>query len=508
MTKRTRGRMLRVSSFGCMMVLWLLGGCAPVRFGPAIAYYADKTAVTDAAARHTATSPYYRFNTILLGDLDDTLECRDVPTQRKMARAVLRDANALSQSSNANEIQRMPDHAREKLAEVTSTSSDRAALQDRFSKLANVALEKDLREVNQLSPSNLQRKLMKLREGVEDLPDDRGRSARKILYAWAAPMTAGGIAREESHLAEKCLAKADKEFDRIAIWRPAESDGVDLITRYAPILSIEWPVNRRHDANFDRIGEVSLSEKHQRIEVRIDPAEPTVYSYVTAAKIHGRRLRQLNYVWWFSERPEISTHDPVAGHIDGSMLRITLDSNDIPIFVESSLNCGCAHEVFVSDRIESAAREAFGAPLSGKRFAVEKSVPGMHDVVVIDTFDSQQGLVHPFVMSSAGYHEVLQISFDASATNHAQFIAEDASYQLAEYSTLDALPLGDGMASMFGPDGLVHNAGRPEGYLLAPSGILSAGQPRKRGTQRIRWDDYLHDDPHLLEKTLRIPALD
>ncbi len=58
---------------------------------------------------------------------------------------------------------------------------------------------------------------------------------------------------------------------------------------------------------------------------------------------------------------------------------------------------------------------------------------------------------------------------------------------------------------MFGADGLVHNAGRPVGYLLAPTGMLSAGQPRKRGTQRVRWDDYLFDDPHFLERTLRLP---
>lgn len=508
MTQRTCGWTLRVLLPGCLITLWIAGGCAPTQYERAIAYHAEKTAVTDAAARHTTTSAYYRFNTALLSDLDDALEYTDAAAQRKMAGAVLRGANALSQRSSDNEIERMPADSRKTLATLAGIEASATALGRHFAVLASAVLESDLRDVDRLPRPDLLKKLRSIREGVQDLPDDRGRSQRKVLYAWAALMTANGIAREESHLAEKCIAKAEKTFDRIAIWRPSESDGASLMTRYAPIIGVEWPAKRNYDTDFDRIGGVKLSAEGRRIEVHIDPTEPTVYSYVTMAKIDGRRLRQLNYVWWFAERPEMSYDDPVAGHIDGSMLRITLDTNDEPIFVESSLNCGCAHEVFVSDRIESAARQAFGAPLTGKRFAVEKSIPGKHDVVVIDTFDTLPSPVHPLILSAAGYHEVFQVRFDTPKWIDSLEIMEDASYQLANYDTLDALPLGEGIASMFGPDGLVHNAGRPEGFLLAPSGILSAGQPRKRGTQRIRWDDYLHDDPHLLEKALRIPTLD
>jgi hypothetical protein len=58
---------------------------------------------------------------------------------------------------------------------------------------------------------------------------------------------------------------------------------------------------------------------------------------------------------------------------------------------------------------------------------------------------------------------------------------------------------------MFGSDGLVHNAGRKEGLLLAPTGMLSAGQPRQLGTMKIRMDAYDQDDPRLLEEGLRLP---
>ncbi len=498
----------RVSSLTCLTALWFVGGCAPRQFGPAIAHHAEKAAVTDAAARHTTASPYYRFNSELLSDLDDAIECTDVQSLRRMANAVLRGANVLGQNSNSNEIERMPGSARSELARIGGISDDLAVLRRHLSKLANATLESDLREVDQLPLPELRQKLRDIRKGIEDLPDDRGRTERQVLYSWAAIATANGIATEEAKLPEKCLAKAKKKFDRIAIWRPRKSDAGTLLSRYAPIIGMEWPANRLHDVNSDRIGAVTLSADGARIEVQIDPSEPAVYAYTSTAKIDGRVYRQLNYVWWFPERPEMTRDDPVAGHIDGAMLRVTLDVNDVPMFVESSLNCGCAHEVFVSDRIESAARGAFGSPLDGKHFSVEKSNPEKHDIVVIHVFDAGPDAARPLVLSAAGYHEVCRIEFNATESINAMDIVEEGSYRILDYDTLDALPLGDRIASMFGPDGLVHYAGRPEGFLLAPSGILSAGQPRKRGTQRIRWDDYLHDDPHLLEKTLRIPPLD
>ncbi len=547
MTQRFFRWAFQVSSLGCLATLWLSGGCATTQFGPAVARYAEKTAVTNAAARHTTVSPYYRFNSVLLSDLDDALKIADVRTQRKMAAAVLRGANLLSQTSSANEIERMPADSRAELGRLGASSCDcddspegrtfgcaalRApaknkyaheeaalkatagasdetiALQHRFSNLANAALQSDLRDVDLLPPLELQAKLQNMRDGVEDLPDDRGRSERKVLYAWAAPLTTRGIAKEEAKLPKKCLEKVKKTFDRIAVWRSSGGSADALIDRYAPVIGIEWPESRDYDADYDRIGAVKLSADGQHLEVHVAPMEPAIYAYTTVAKINGHRFRQLNYVWWFSERPAMTPDDPETGHIDGAMIRITLDANDTPMFIESTKNCGCSHEVFVSKAVESAARRTYGTPLSGKRFSVEKHFPDKHDTVVIHTFDPETNAGHPLVLSAAGYHEVYQIKLDASESMKGLAVVENRTYRLLDYDSLDRLPLPGGIGSMFGPDGLVHNAGRPEGFLLAPSGILSAGQPRKRGTQRVRWDDFLHDDPRLLEKTLRLPPLD
>ena len=52
----------------------------------------------------------------------------------------------------------------------------------------------------------------------------------------------------------------------------------------------------------------------------------------------------------------------------------------------------------------------------------------------------------------------------------------------------------------------LRGAERREGFLLSGLGMLSAGQPRERGTQMIHFDQYDFDDPHLLEEFLRLPS--
>jgi len=508
MTRRICKWTYRVTSLGFATTMWFASGCAPTQFAPAIAYRAKKSAVTDAAARHTKASPFYRFNTALLSDLDDTIDCADAPSQHEKATAVLREANALAIASSINEIDRMPVETRNQLADVAGISNSPDALRQHYQQLASESLDKDLQEIDGLSSSELQEKLETIRKGVEDLPDDRGRLARKAMLFWGIIPTARGIAREEAHLPGKAFDKARKKFERVALWHPEKPDHASILSKYAPIIGVEWGDARPYDIVSDRIGAVTVDGSPGAIDVSVDPTNPTIYAYTSSAKIHGKTYQQLNYVWWFPNRPAFTKDDIGAGKIDGAMLRITLDSRGRPAIIESSLNCGCGHDVFISEKLESAAYQVFGDPATGKRFSVEKDYPGKRDIVVIDTFDPGTGNARPLLLTSSGYHEVIQVKFDTLAAIASMDIAEDTSYRLTDYDMLDALPLGNGIASMFGPDGLVHGAGRPEGFLLAPSGILSAGQPRKRGTQRIRWDDYLHDDPRLLESTLRLPPLD
>ena len=500
-------RLLRCCSFVLTGWLLVVAGCAPAgSVERAITVYADEFGVRDAAARRTSAAWYLRFDSLSVSDLREAVGEQNQAAVRREAAAALRAAARLGSKVRAEEIDRMPPRVQKQLARLAEIEPDVEVVNRYFDRRAAAALAYDLDDVETLPIALLRRKLNGVWAGIEPLPDDRGRLGRQIMLAWAAIPSWMGVNDEEAKLPGKIEAKVARRVDRIALWQPDVSKKDDALSRYAPIIAVDWPEHRRYPERDDRIGAVRLSGASFNVEVHVDPKEPVVYAYTSEAKIGKKRLRQCVYVWWFPERPAMSKDDPVAGHIDGGMLRLTLNAKRQPVIVESSLNCGCGHQVFVSKALEAAARRMYGRPLPNKRFAIEKHIPGKHDVVVVDTFDLPSAQRHPVIDLAAGYHEVYRVGFSVPSAADGVHVIETASYALRDYDELTTLPLGKGVASMFGPDGLVHHAGRPEGYLLAPTGMLSAGQPRQRGTHRVRWDDFLFDDPHLLERTLRLPS--
>jgi hypothetical protein len=112
--------------------------------------------------------------------------------------------------------------------------------------------------------------------------------------------------------------------------------------------------------------------------------------------------------------------------------------------------------------------------------------------------------VTPVVRTTAGDHSIIDI--DYSETRHAGEASETVGYALLPYERLEHIALPDGSyTSLFYENGLVKGAQRSYGKYFTPMGILSAGQPRQRGTQLIQFDDWDLDDPALFEKALRWP---
>jgi len=414
-------------------------------------------------------------------------------------------AGRLARESLAGEIDRLSPAGRAELARRARCAADAETLKNTILALAEAATETEIAQLDQAGAVALQRRLRQIRAGVEPLPDDRARGLRRIALVGAALPVAIGVDAKERELREDARREPPRMLERAALWRPAEADPGAPLGQFAPLIAVEWPERRDYPEDVDRIGRVALAGTRARVQVLVQPEAPLVYTYLSTARIHGRRHQQLNYVWWFSDRPALVADDPVAGHIDGGTLRVTLDAAGRRAAVaEVILNCGCGHVLYVADWLEAAARREFGPPEKDARYAVERT-SGRYPVLVAGVFDSEAPPVRPVVLLAAGSHEPLALRLAADEEGIAKTIVERRGYALCDYDALDRLPLEDGVASMFGPDGLVHFAGRREGFLLAPSGILSAGQPRKRGTQRIRWDEYLFDDPALLARGLRFP---
>ena len=270
-----------------------------------------------------------------------------------------------------------------------------------------------------------------------------------------------------------------------------------LLQRFAPRLVQEVGPDPSNDVPS---AVVALSDD----EAAVKPELPTIYAYSRRVDLSGESCTQLTYVWWFREQPAMKPRDFEKGKWDGATLRITLDSTRQPIVYETVDNCGCYHRIYPTADLEALAAKQFGQPQAEKRLSIEKAVDGKIDLMLPKTIDPETEQVT--VRAKAQWHGIVDLNADSQQPDDE--IIEKHTYALRPYHDLEHLTLpGGGYTSLFAENGLVKHAWRLEGIAFTPIGILSAGQPRQRGTQLLQFDQYDMDDPNLLTSNLRWPTL-
>lgn len=210
----------------------------------------------------------------------------------------------------------------------------------------------------------------------------------------------------------------------------------------------------------------------------VDPSRPVVFGRVEAARLGGTWWRQLVYTLWFGERAATSAFDPLAGALDGVIIRLTLDDDGRPWLVDSIHACGCYHLFFASPRL----RARPGAP-DDEEWAFQPAP--------WPAGDDRQRLV---VRLSSHEHQLSGLAW----------VPRDATtgrgYALAPEEMLRTLPVPGGTRSLYGPDGLVPGTQRGERWLFWPMGIPSAGAMRQWGHHATAFVGRRHfDDVDLIE---------
>lgn len=495
-------------------------GCAPARLTEGIRYAAEKYGVADASTSPVRNKSYLRFDAGLRADLDELLETKEPqkPTREEAAN-LLSAANELAIQQTIGELERMPPEGLRWLAtryEGKAKDDDpEEGLGDwknRYREEAKRELDVDLAQLD--ACGDVRRFLRDTRRSLCALPGDRGRTARALL---GAPFFVPAIIGAEVADAEATQRMLVADFEQMVKYRPKTSapleaaedpssfDLQSLAGYFAPVFVQQVRPDASYSVNEDRIGKICLAGSSDDIHVRVDTSQPTVYWTHAQARIGKKRYDQLLYVAWYPSRPALSKSDVQAGSIDGVVVRITLDGLHRPAIYEFVRACGCYHTLWVAEFVEKAARSEFGIPTGDHQFAVERDMTGRSLFLPALVRDDGTTPRRPFVYVDSGYHLVLAIS-PSDTGIHPDHPAEAQTYQLEPYDSLTRLPLGNAVASMFANNGLVHHASRKEGLLLAPTGMLKAGQPRQLGTMKIRMDDYDHDDPRLLERNLRLPT--
>ena len=492
-------------------------GCAPPRFVDGVHFVAQQYGASSPDKFAITGYGYLRLSHALrsdLGDLvndagDDALPAEGIDVLQAAERVAVRAAD--------DEISRMPPAALSELVRryPSDVNDDvpglRADLIRRFQREAGVFLAEDLERLRAADAPTARRFFRSLLVKTAAPAGDRGKIGRTLL---AAPLFLPAVIGAEMADADAAEREMVADFEHIVRYDPPEmiAAGSDLSSAtpeqlaglYAPVILQQIDRQAEYPVTDDALGRIRLAGSPSQIEIRVDPGEPVVYWTTRTAKIGKQRYEQLLYVGWYPHRPALVANDPEAGDLDGLVLRITLDRHHRPAIYEFVRSCGCYHTLWVAEFVEAAAREEYGPP-QDEHYAVQRAEARRALFLPALVSDDGARPRRPLAWVSSGHHLLMRIGPESAATQLPS-VQESRGYELEPYETLTRLPLGDGIASMFGADGLAHNTGRAEGWLLAPTGMLSAGQPRQLGTMKIRVDAYDYDDPRLLERNLRLPS--
>jgi hypothetical protein len=286
----------------------------------------------------------------------------------------------------------------------------------------------------------------------------------------------------------------------------------DLVAYYAPLF-VQQRVDTStqphpYPAEYDLIGEARLKRAPKSEFKAFVAGPPTVYAIYQKVKLGEHELVQLTYTAWYPAHPRMKAIDLEEADIDSCVVRLTLDVHNAPLFYETIAACGCFHKVFVEKWIEDAATEKFGAPESGKKYAVEKKVEDAIDWEVAGVIDSPRDQPRrPVVFVHAGNHHV--IGMGSTARLRIPAGADVRPYTLTDYADLYSVAVADSKerAPFFdlGKGGKVWGAERKERFIFTLAGVDAAGQPRANDQIKLHFDQSTWGDATIYGKFLRLP---
>lgn len=250
---------------------------------------------------------------------------------------------------------------------------------------------------------------------------------------------------------------------------PDDEQRQALLKHYAPALSVA------DTQTWNRPGRVELDESGLPM---INTREPVSYTWISWTRFQGQNLLQLNYQFWFSQRPKTGWLDGYGGTLDGLIWRVTLKPDGHVLFYDSIHPCGCYHKIYPVDP------NLKPADMKGDK-------PVLYPGTVADARDQRVSL-----LLEPDTHYLVQVGrVDDSLPV--------TPYSFASADRLRALPQPDGrIGSLFNGKGLVPVSKRGERFYLWPMGIPSAGAMRQPGEHAIAFKGRRHFDEAKLAEAL------
>jgi hypothetical protein len=286
-----------------------------------------------------------------------------------------------------------------------------------------------------------------------------------------------------------------------------------LVNYYSPIF-VQQRVDTQaqrfpYPPEYDTIGQAHLRREANGKLKSYVTGSPVVYVIFKKLPIEGHEHVQLTYTAWYPSHPRMKTFDLEAADIDSCVLRVTLDTDNSPLFFETIAACGCFHKVFVERWVEEGSREAFGPPEKDKKYSVERTVKdGIEWDVAGIVEESRENPRRPVVFLKAGDHKV--IGLGSAARLRVPPTANQHPYEMTSYANLYTVKVdgSEERAAFFDMDngGKVRGAERSgEKFFLSIIGVDSAGHPRADDQMKMHFDESTWGDPTIYAKYLRLP---
>lgn len=249
---------------------------------------------------------------------------------------------------------------------------------------------------------------------------------------------------------------------------PTQGAAMAMLSHYAPVVSVA------DDDPANQPGTVGLSNGTPQGL----PMGATAYTWISWQSFRDRPVLQLNYQFWFSQRPKTGWLDGYGGTLDGLIWRVTLKPDGHVLFYDSIHPCGCYHKIYPVDP------NLKPADMKGDK-------PVLYPGTVADARDQRVSL-----LLEPDTHYLVQVGrVDDSLPV--------TPYSFASADRLRALPQPDGrIGSLFNGKGLVPVSKRGERFYLWPMGIPSAGAMRQPGEHAIAFKGRRHFDEAKLAEAL------
>ncbi len=220
---------------------------------------------------------------------------------------------------------------------------------------------------------------------------------------------------------EKIYARTEGVFTRGFFYKPREDESSREIVPLAPLIVQELAGSAADLPEDDRIANGYLSFHTDR---------PVVYFDVSIVQMNGQNHDQIRFAWFYPLRVE---HD----YIRWRGCRMALDSEGFPIIWEVLGSGSAPDTLYVSRSLEHAAAEAFGPPLTGRRYSIETDVHSRPDVRVARILDDGPQPMGPFVYLTAENLKVMTFTCRCMPSQ-VRDLPHSAYYDLRPLSELKA----------------------------------------------------------------------